>query len=118
MMVSSYDEKEEDIVQDEYDDIEPENNDDLLVDMTETDSLPSVNKVTIADAEEYFEDLGLEYNVDYKDSRYEKATGRRSSKVVKEEVKEEIDVADEAEDETDLEDNLFDLIDSMYEEKE
>ena len=103
-----------------YDDIEANASENLLVDMTETDTLPSVDKVTIADAEEYFEDLGLEYNIDYKDSRYEKATGRRSSKTVVEEKEEtqEIEPEVEEDDGTDLEDNLFDLIDSMYEEKE
>ena len=112
MMVNSFEENVEETAQDEYDDVEVEVNDNLLADMTETDSLPSVNKVTIADAEEYFEDLGLEYNVDYKDSRYEKATGRRSSKTIKEETNVEED------DDDNLENNLFDLVDSMYEEKE
>lgn len=105
--------------EEDSEDIENSSNDSLLVDMTETDTLPAVNKVTIADAEEYFEDLGLEYNVDYKDSRYEKATGRRVSKneKVEEENKEE-SVHEEEEEDTNLDDNLFDLIDSMYEEKE
>lgn len=101
-------------------DTENSSSDNLLVDMTETDTLPAVNKVTIADAEEYFEDLGLEYNVDYKDSRYEKATGRRISKNVKaeEEKEEEIESVNTSDNDVNLEDNLFDLIDSMYEEKE
>lgn len=86
--------------------------DDLLYDMTEDNTMPAVDKVTIADAEEYFEDLGLEYNIDYKDVRYEKATGRRTS--TKPNKKEEEVVEEEA----NLEDNLFDLIDSMYEEGE
>lgn len=74
---------------------------------------PAVEKVTVGDAEEYFNDLGLEYNVDYKDTSIEKATGRRSSKVVEEKDKEEI-----TEDDASLENNLFDLIESMYEDKE
>lgn len=84
--------------------------DSLLYDMTSDNSKPVVNQVTIADAEEYFEDLGLEYNIDYKDNCYEKATGRRTSskKVVEEET-------DDTANEVNLEDNLFDLIDSMYE---
>ena len=82
--------------------------DNLLYDMTSEHSKPMVDQVTIADAEEYFQDLGLEYNIDYKDARYEKATGRRSS-TSKEEVK-NTDVPEDA----NLEDNLFDLIDSMY----
>ena len=92
--------------------VEEEIEDNLLYDMTQDKSTPRVDQVTIADAEEYFEDLGLEYNIDYKDIRYEKATGRRTSvePVHEEEVKEE--------DKANLEDNLFDLIDSMYEEED
>ena len=70
---------------------------------------PAVEKVTVGDAEEYFNDLGLEYNVDYKDNSIEKATGRRTSKLDKQTSDEE---------DTSLENNLFDLIESMYEEKE
>ena len=85
--------------------------------ITEEDSLldisanntPSVEKVTMGDAEEYFQDLGLEYNVDYKDISHEKATGRRSD------MKKDDDYQNV--DNTALEDNLFDLIDSMYDEK-
>ncbi len=83
----------------------------LLYDMTSDHSKPVVDEVTIADAEEYFNDLGLEYNIDYKDSKYEKATGRRVKSVEK---KEDLTSSDDA----NLEDNLFDLIDSMYEEVE
>ncbi len=116
-----------------------ESEENLLYDMTE--GTPSVDKVTLADAEEYFEDLGLEYNIDYTDVRHEKITGRRS-RITKEDHSEsetpsrlEKEVATEVEDtnpeteedhsymmrepeETKLEDNLFDLVDSMYEEKE
>ena len=113
-----------------------ENSEPLLYDMIDTsvDEKPEVEKVTIADAEEYFEDLGLEYNVDYKDSAYEKSTGRRSNRSTVTEdnedtleipqqsiVEEEInnitqdydvpteDVYDNMDDE-----NLFDLVDSVY----
>ena len=67
-----------------------------------TDNTPAVPKVTVGDAEEYFEDLGLEYNVDYKDISHERKTGRRSDLRHKEDT------------EPELEDNLFDLFDSMY----
>ena len=43
----------------------------LLYDMKKEDK-PAISKITLGDAEEYFEDLGLEYNVDYKDSAKEK----------------------------------------------
>lgn len=66
---------------------------------------PVVSNVTVGDAEEYFNDLGLEYNVDYTDDKKERATGRRSEK------NKEIS-AEESED------SLFDLIDSMYKEDE
>ena len=44
------------------------------------DDKPEVSKVTIGDAEEYFDDLGLEYNVDYTDKK-------SATKSSKEEVK-------------------------------
>ena len=37
----------------------------LLYDMKQEDT-PAISKITLGDAEEYFDDLGLEYNVDYK----------------------------------------------------
>lgn len=133
--------------------------DNLLYDMTENDKTPSVDTVTLQDAEEYYTDLGLEYNIDYKDSKLEKATGRRVNKkkldmtieeddiekeelnddsfevndnffdddiisddVQKDEVVEDDEVIIEEDetisDDSSLEDNLFDLIDSMYEEEE
>lgn len=108
--------------------------DNLLYDMTDTDGTPSVNKVTLADAEEYFEDLGLEYNIDYKDVRHERATGRRSQVTPEDTIDssnsvEEVDSfqtisnmnetsQEEPEGSSRLEDNLFDLVDSMYEDKE
>ncbi len=72
-----------------------------------SDHAPAVPKVTVGDAEEYFKDLGLEYNIDYKDASHERATGRRTN----------LNQVDEEDQKADLEDNLFDLIDSMYEEK-
>ncbi len=87
----------------------------LLVDLSSEDT-PTVNKVTVGDAEEYFEDLGLEYNKDYIDASKEKATGRR----VKEEKK-DVDLSSDLENDEkkniDDNDNLFDLIDSMYNEE-
>lgn len=47
----------------------------LLYDMKQDES-PAISKITLGDAEEYFDDLGLEYNVDYKDSAKEKNTSR------------------------------------------
>lgn len=88
--------------------------DNLLYDMTTDNTTPSVDKVTIADAEEYFNDLGLEYNIDYKDSRYEKATGRRVHNDAKLDTDNSNNDVD-SDDITNLDDNLFDLIDSMYE---
>ena len=103
--------------------------DNLLYDMSDSGA-PAVEKVTIADAEEYFEDLGLEYNIDYKDKSQDKASGRRVQRIPDDEMesdapkhsKKEIKVDEPYEDDDDddatLEDNLFDLIDSMYEERE
>lgn len=99
--------------------------DHLLYDMTDIDKTPSVDKVTLQDAEEYFSDLGLEYNVDYKDVKLEKATGRRVKSTPSISIEEDDEMIipggiDDKFDDSDLslEDNLFDLIDSMYEDKE
>lgn len=78
---------------------------------------PAVEKVTVGDAEEYFNDLGLEYNVDYKDNSVTKATGRRSTKLETKD-KEDKETKEENDDSASLENNLFDLIESMYEDKE
>ncbi len=86
-----------------------EEKEDLLYDLNEDES-PTVKVVTVGDAEEYFNDLGLEYNVDYK---VEKENNKEDNKVVpKEENKMNIEESN-GDDK-----NLFDLIDSMYEDKE
>lgn len=105
---------------------------DLLVDLSE-EKKPAVKEVTMGDALEYFEDLGLEYNVDYMDEKREvskndkekldliKEEPKKETRVSKiEEEKEEI-VEDKKEKteqikDDDSDDNLFDLIDSMYQE--
>lgn len=121
--------EKEQVSNDDYDD-SSDDYDNMLVDLTDN-SLPEVNKVTVGDAEEYFEDLGLEYDTDYIDAKKAKASGRRlkseaeyeSSKTEviedKKEVSEDVPdflkekYDDKSEEESD-EDNLFDLIDSMY----
>mgnify|MGYP006358402777 CR=1 FL=1 len=115
----------------------------LLVDLSDDEDKPSVKEVTMGDALEYFEDLGLEYNVDYVDSNKPAPTGRRTKdnydedrdvpaiisrveepvveevkEVKKEIVKEEDPVIRKAESSIDSDDNLFDLIDSMYKEND
>lgn len=65
-------------------------------------SKPSVDNVTLADADEYYSELGLAYNVDYNDKS---RTAKRKDKK-------------ENEKEGTLEDNLFDLIESMYDKEE
>ena len=98
--------------------VEPQD-DNIMVDLSDR-SKPEVKEITVGDAEEYFEDLGLEYNVDYVDV----TTDRNTLK--KEEPKEEsTPVVDRVMEESNKEivndeadDNLFDLIDSMYQENE
>ena len=69
-------------IKDYEDDIKDLSEDeDLLYDLNDNES-PAVKKVTVGDAEEYFNELGLEYNVDYKDNSVEqnkKEKTRRSS---------------------------------------
>ncbi len=104
----------------------------LLVDLSDDKEKPAVKEVTMGDALEYFEDLGLEYNVDYVDASKDKATGRRSKdnyddkkdtleetveKPVVEE-KEEKKPVEQKTTEVESDDNLFDLIDSMYKDHE
>lgn len=64
---------------------------------------PQVNKVTLADADEYYNDLGLAYNVDYSDAS--RNAGTRVSKY---------NPKDKKKNKNNVDDNLFDLIDSMY----
>ncbi len=114
----------------QYEENSEQSYDNMLVDLRD-DSLPEVQKVTVADAEEYFEDLGLEYNTDYIDAKKAKASGRRlkseeeydTPKVEENSVEENVpdflkemtseEISDDRKEETD-DDNLFDLIDSMY----
>ena len=62
--------------------LEPEKEEDddlgLLYDMEE-DLEPAISKITLGDAEEYFDDLGLEYNVDYKDDAKEKQDTKKKT---------------------------------------
>ena len=106
--------------------VEDEN---LLYDLNDDTSTPPVSKVTVGDAEEYFNELGLEYNVDYKDNAVEqnkKEKTRRSTIEEKTNIDDGIvELIDESEEDADkeeqsegLESNLFDLIESMYDEKE
>ncbi len=67
---------------------------------------PQVNRVTLADADEYYNDLGLAYNVDYSDASRNNNNNTRTSKYnIKNNKKNK---------EKEVDDNLFDLIDSMY----
>ena len=112
--------------------VEEESN--LLVDLSSESGKPAVKEVTMGDALEYFEDLGLEYNVDYVDANKEKSVGHRvkdehdedAPKIIETKIETKIEhtevtqVKDTAKDnvEIDSDDNLFDLIDSMYKEND
>ncbi len=104
---------------DETKEDDKEDNDEVinnsLYDLSDDDS-PAVTNVTMGDAEEYFNDLGLEYNIDYKDHNMERATGRRTEKNKNKNVFEEDEVLPKKREK--VEDSLFDLIDSMYQESE
>lgn len=116
-----------------------EDDDNLLVDLSDR-AKPEVKELTVGDAVEYFQDLGLEYNVDYVDvskekkdnavavketvKKKEKETTSVEGKHVENKEKEEtpklVKVQEESKKSTvsdEDNDNLFDLIDSMYEEK-
>ena len=124
-----------------------------LVDLSDDSKTPEVNSITMGDAMEYFEDLGLEYNKDYIDKskmttveekeeleerpiqihdntidedekeevqEYNVLDDRKFtvSKTAEEDVDNDIIVTEKQDDEVvenNDSDNLFDLIDSMYE---
>ena len=88
---------------------EPIEKDSELYDLSD-DSSPKVKDVTVGDAEEYFNDLGLEYNVDYKVEKDEPSIKNEDK-----EKAEEKEVKEERKSESD--DELFDLIDAMYDNK-
>ena len=115
----------EDIDDVKFDAIEEDN---VMVDLSDR-TKPEVKELTVGDAEEYFEDLGLEYNVDYVDvSTDRKATTKKEEPKIEElespKIEEEIpkmdekpiDVTMEESNKDEDDDNLFDLIDSMYQE--
>ena len=121
-----------------------EEDENLLVDLSDEKEKPEVKEVTVGDAMDYFNDLGLEYNVDYVDVSNKVPPKKKnedleedikktmddenvpvpSPVLVKsepvEEVKEEQPVSENIQEnkEVDDNDNLFDLIDSMYKEKD
>ncbi len=66
----------------------------LLYEMNQDES-PAISKITLGDAEEYFDDLGLEYNVDYKDSAKEHVVSKKENKKV-------VDVAEDTLEHIDL----------------
>lgn len=106
-------------IEDEIDQSSDDNNlmDQNFVDLSDTEK-PEMKKVTLADAEEYYNDLGLEYNVDYKDRQKNTFDSVEESNIVAPVVdKEEYEakLKQGQEDNLDEDDNLFDLIDSMYE---
>jgi len=103
----------------------------LLYEMEDVDDKPGIEKLSIGDAVEYFEDLGLEYDVDYKDLAKEKMTRTKKNKELTEEIDEEIKedkkieeelrkkaVPEVVEKEEVEEKNLYDLIDLMYDNKD
>jgi len=99
----------------------------LLYEMEDVDDKPGIEKLSIGDAVEYFEDLGLEYDVDYKDLAKEKMTRTKKNKEltmeVEEEIKEDKKIEEELkqvvpETEEVEEKNLYDLIDLMYDNKD
>ena len=105
----------------------------LLVDLSDDSEKPAVKEVTMGDALEYFEDLGLEYNVDYMDANKERNVGHRSkenydntatlvetkpSDEKKENSENKKTKEEKSKVDIDSDDNLFDLIDSMYKEND
>ena len=136
---NSHEEKE--VLNDNLEVEEEEEN--LLVDLSDR-TKPEVKELTMGDALEYFQDLGLEYNVDYVDVSKERDSSKnknteKGKKVVdssqnrveekelkgkhEEKTTKVVEVKDESSKQSvspldDDNDNLFDLIDSMYQEND
>ena len=121
----AYGREEEKTVEEEpVEEVEAIDEDNLMVDLSDR-AKPEVKEITVGDALEYFQDLGLEYNVDYVDAsgdkkpqpeKKEEKVEKVEEKPVKEEIKEKVEEKHEEEKENSDDDNLFDLIDSMYQE--
>ena len=108
-----------------------EEEDNLLVDLSDR-AKPEVKELTVGDAVEYFQDLGLEYNVDYVDVSTDKQPKKQKDKVeplgdsilteLKEDKENTPDPVEQKNDKVETidtdNDNLFDLIDSMYQEND
>jgi len=56
----------------------PEKEENLLVDLSDEKEKPEVKEITVGDAMEYFQDLGLEYNVDYVDASNKKPDKKKT----------------------------------------
>lgn len=107
----------EDVVEDK--DTEEENLENTLYDLNDENTSPAIESVTVGDAEEYFNDLGLEYNIDYEDTSVTKSKEKENKEKKRRSEKEVVEEKTEKEEQDeDLESNLFDLIESMYDEKE
>lgn len=66
-----------------------------------THDVPTVSDVTIAEADDYYNELGFVYNVNYKNESRNQPSKKKVEKK-----------------ETEINDNLFDLVDSMHDKKE
>ncbi len=91
----------------------------LLYDIEDDEETsPKIESVTMGDAEEYFKDLGLEYNVDYIDASKSHKTRSEKNKKLQDEVKDNTKEEKKTEEEDTEEKNLYDLIDMMYDSNE
>ncbi len=82
---------------------ETEEDENLLIDLND-EKKPEVKEITVGDAVEYFQDLGLEYNVDYVDASMEKQAPKKQEESIEEDIKEEIE-KEEPKTEPDVEEN-------------
>ena len=78
---------------DENEEKEEEN---LLVDLSDEKEKPEVKEITVGDAMEYFQDLGLEYNVDYVDASNKKLEKKKQDDL-EEDIEENLGSEDKTE---------------------
>lgn len=85
-------EKKEEVEEKKSFEVEDNSDENLLVDLSNDADKPEVKELTMGDAEEYFQDLGLEYNVDYVDASSENYKKRENENLdLESEIKNEIE---------------------------
>lgn len=93
----AYGNEKEEVVENKIFEVEEDEDENLLVDLSNESDRPEVKELTMGDAMEYFQDLGLEYNVDYVDASSGKNVKRDTENLddLESDIKKEIEKKEE-----------------------